>query len=109
MSIAYGYLQGDQIAISDAYERRFLPDDRETSGPDEIVWIAGDPTSPETVGEEQGLIKYEYTEERHPQGPIRGVFLIQLVGPERLRFERFAGKTADSLNGFTATARIYLR
>lgn len=109
MSIAYGYLQGDQIAISDAYERRFLPDDRETSGPDEIVWIAGDPTSPETVGEKQGLIKYEYTEERHPQGPIRGVFLIQLVGPERLRFERFAGKTADSVNGFTATARIYLR
>lgn len=109
MSIAYGYLQGDQIVISDAVNRLPPPGDRETSGPDEIVWIVSGVTAPELVGESHGLVKYEYTAERDAGGPVRGVFLIELIEPERLRFERFAGGTAATINEFTAQARIYYR
>ena len=109
MSIAYGYLQGDQLAISDGYDRRLLPDEREASGQDEVVWIAGNAPAPESIGEDQGMIKYEYTDEFNAEGPIKGVFLIELIEPERLRFERFAGETAATINEFTTAARIYLR
>jgi hypothetical protein len=109
MSIAYGYLQGDQIVIADGFNRRPPPDDRETSGSDEIVWIVGDVTAPENIGMEHGMIKYEYTDERNTVGTVRGVFLIELIGPERLRFERFVGETAVTVNEFTLAARIYYR
>ena len=109
MSVAYGYLQGDQVVISDALNRLPPPDDRESSGSDEIVWIAGNVTAPEFIGEAQGMVKYEYTDERDVSGLSRGVFLIQLIGPERLRFERFSGETAATVNEFTSAARIYYR
>lgn len=109
MSIAYDYIQGDQITISDGYYRLPPPDDRESSGPDEIVWIVGNPTAPESIGEAEEMVKYEYTDEGRADNPIRGVFLIQLIEPEKLKFERFAGETAATINEFTTAARIYLR
>lgn len=108
MSIAYGYLQGDQVAIADGYNRLPAPDDREP-GPDEVVWVVGGTTAPELIDETHGVVKYEYTDEFNAGGLIRGVFLIELIGPERLRFERFAGETAATINEFTSAARVYYR
>jgi len=105
LAIAYEYFQAANVMISEAYGR---------ADPDypsrELLDVINDPTPPEELGVDDGLIKYEYVWDGHIDFPARGgTMLLQLVSPSRLRVERFEGSAADEVEGFTASSRYYIR
>lgn len=75
---------------------------------------------PAKVGEEQGIVKYEYTQ-FIPQSPtptggtqprsnsVRGVALLQVLSNNQMKMEAFPDKTANQVNGFTSSAKIFER
>lgn len=42
-------------------------------------------------------------------GPLEGVLLVQVQPGEKLKVEKFVGKTAAEVTGFTSAAKIYER
>jgi hypothetical protein len=42
-------------------------------------------------------------------GPTKGTVLFQVMDGEKLKFERFPGKTAAQVSGFTSAAQTYVR
>ena len=120
LAIVYGQIEGDRVAISDGIairpESPHLGDER--YGAARVFWVKNNEPKPETIGVAEGLVKYEIMEapplapigERPPLDPtIKGVFLVQLIEPGRLKVERVMGKTADEVAGFSIAARIYVR
>ena len=119
-AIVYGHIEGDRVAIVDGIAIRpaspHLGDERWNAG--RIFWVKNNEPKPETIGVAEGLVKYEIMDappgatigERPPLDlTIKGVFLVQLVEPSRLKVERMMGKTADEVAGFSSAARIYVR
>jgi hypothetical protein len=106
-------MDGDRTAISDGFAKREIP-----VPPTWLFWVKGNAPRPETVGVAEGLVKYELMQ-APPQAPtgvrpplnenIVGVFLVQMLEPGRIQFERVMGKTADEVEGFSENARLYLR
>ena len=116
----YGQIEGDRVAISDGIARRpessHLGDERWNAA--RVFWVKNNEPRPETIGVAERLVKYEIMDappgapygNPHPLDPtIKGVFLVQLLEPGRLRVERVMGKTADEVADFSSAARIYVR
>lgn len=105
LAIAYEYFEGETVMISEAYGRA------DPSYPStELLDVINDPTPPEELGVDDGLIKYEYVWDGHLEFPTRGgTMLIQLVSPSRLRIERFEGLRAEEVEAFTEASRYYIR
>lgn len=91
--------------------------------------VKGNIPDPATVSEE-ALVAYELVQVDHyrtatgqswdrarpyndvkgkPGSNVQGTVLAQLVGPRKLKFEVFTGKTAAQVSGFTSSAIIYER
>ena len=91
--------------------------------------VKGNSPDPATIGIENGLIKYELVEydwfiqniepwdrtsvakglTTKSNDIVRGVVIAQMIGPRKLKFEAFPGKTASEVSGFTSAAKIYER
>jgi hypothetical protein len=80
------------------------------------------------VGEAEGMVKYElkrlsyvgpngqsggnlYQKGLHPNPTesVEGTILFQVLAGEKLKVEKFPGKTASQVSGFTAAAQVYER
>ena len=104
LAIAYGHIRGHRIAIADGYNRRFGPP------VNEIKWIKGNAPKPETIGLNDGLVKYELINRySNNDEPVVAVFLIQVLDSNHIKVETFTDKTVDEVAGFTVNARIYVR
>ncbi len=84
---------------------------------------------PADINVEDGLIKYELVEYGYvapnvgswdmkslvkglttkSYEDVQGVVLVQMLGPRKIKFETFPGKTASQVNEFTGNAKIYER
>ena len=84
--------------------------------------VKGNTPDPAKVGVETGIVKYELVARVHTDDPrtgtrvvvvddsdALGIFLVQMQGDRRIKVEVFPGKTANEIQGFTSTARIYER
>lgn len=90
-----------------------------------MFMVKGNSPKPETIGQEDGVIKYEVltvVQWQRLNGTFLqldlsgistlaavGTYLLQMLGPESLKVERFFGQTADEVTGFTDNARLYAR
>lgn len=82
-------------------------------------WIKGNAPAPATVGEKEGVVKFELVQghlgssgDRHVlpgANSVQGTVLAQVLPDRKLRFEAFPGQTADGVTGFTSSARMYER
>ncbi|MEQ1861540.1 MAG: hypothetical protein ABMA13_16585, partial [Chthoniobacteraceae bacterium] len=81
-------------------------------------WVKGNAPDPATIGEKDGVVKYEliWSQLNNSGQPfegmtqtVRGTALAQVLPGRRLKFEVFPGKTAADVSGFTSAARIYER
>lgn len=84
---------------------------------------------PATVTKASGPVKYELTEQSyltpsgqdwtgrefskgvktHPSTQVKGTVIFQVMDGENLKVERFPGKTAAQVSGFTSAAQVYVR
>ena len=120
LAIVYDEFDGTRIAISDGIAIR--PESPHQG--DEVYfgarvfWVEGNTPRPEDVGTAEGLVKYEIMDRHGPgffdeippgQPEVVGVFLVQMLTPERIRVERVMNVRADDVDGFGANARVYVR
>ncbi|HSX52971.1 MAG TPA: hypothetical protein VLF90_01205 [Patescibacteria group bacterium] len=80
--------------------------------------IAGSP-DPASIGQANGMVKYEltgYAPSSSPTGgvamtstQVMGTVLFQLTGTRKLTMEAFPGKTAEQVSAFTSAAKTYVR
>lgn len=118
-AIAYYHLYGSRVGLSDGYARY-------AQGEIFMFMVKGNGPKPETIGPENGLLKYEVLivaqwnridDSTFVHTDLSGIdtlaaagtYLLQMLGPETLKVERFFGQTADTVAGFTGNARIYAR
>lgn len=117
-AIAYHHIYGTRIGLSDGFARYAL-------GESSTFMVKGNNPKPETIGQEDGFIKYEVLNvgqwqrlnDTFVQLDLSGVdtlaavgtYLLQILGPETLKVERFFGQTADDVSGFTDNFRLYAR
>lgn len=119
LAIVYDEFYGERIAISDGIALR--PDSPhegdENYGAGRVFWVEGNGPTPETVGVEDGLVKYGIIQRpplRVPDPPadsdeVIGVFLVEMLDPDRIQVERVMGKTPAEVSAFGGNARIYVR
>jgi len=82
-------------------------------------WVKGNKPDPATIGEKDGVVKYEliYGQlgssgqvQMRPDGDaVQGVALCQVLPGQKLKFETFPGKSSALVKGFTESARTYER
>lgn len=120
LAIVYDELYGELIAISDGIAIRATSPhagDEAYFGA-RVFWVEGNAPAPETVGVDQGLVKYAIMDRRYPNPPelpppparpVVGTFLIQMLASDRIRVERVMGKTPAEVAGFGENARTYIR
>ena len=80
--------------------------------------VVGNAPDPATVTSDSGVVKYEIMKaeqggsknfEAQNTRPIDGVILLQVLSGEKLKVEKFPGKTGAQVTGFTAAAETYER
>lgn len=80
--------------------------------------VAGNTPDPATITADSGIVKYElYKAEQggsktintNSNQPADGVILLQVLPGEKLKVEKFPGKTGAQVVGFTSAAEIYER
>lgn len=91
--------------------------------------VTNNPTKPENVSASSGIVEYELKTAFHatatggnwngstavkglkltPQGSVQGTIIFQVLDGEKLKVEKFPGKTAAQVDGFTSAAQIYER
>ncbi len=109
LSIAYHHLDPKIIVISIGnYDGRAAQ-----------FWVKNNRPDPATIGEQDGVVKYELmhgnlgsngqTQMRQDADVAQGTVLAQVLPGRRLRFEVFPGLDGTQVNGFTAAARIFER
>jgi len=90
----------------------------------------GNAPNPSSVSASSGLIKYELVEfdyidstgniwdtkhyasgikVRNKDDQNRGILLVQIIDNNKIKVEKFPGKLANEVSGFTSNAKIYLR
>lgn len=124
-TFGYNHIFADRLQIRDGYfQHRENPDGNKIFA----AILKNNRPRPDTLGPEHGMIKFEVLRFGHgynfdpvtkaftivdttniDQRPTDGVFLLQMLGPEKLKVESFEGKTAAQVSGFTEAARIYNR
>lgn len=82
-------------------------------------WVRGNTPDPTTVGEKNGLIRYELvfpalgSNGRRYEGidteRVLGTVLVQVLPGNRIRFEAFPNRTREQVAGFTSSAAEYER
>jgi len=82
-------------------------------------WVKGNAPDPATIGERDGVVKYELVwgrlgsngreQLRHDADAVQGVALAQVLPNRKLKFEAFRGRDASEIKGFTGAAKIYER
>ncbi len=110
LAIVYDHIEAHRIFIADGSPMRDVPGIDGPGRPD-IWWIKGNAPKPETIGQADGLVKYELIlpDPRFTDPPVAGVMLVQMTAPGTIRVEMFPGQTAGQVTGFTAAARNYVR
>jgi hypothetical protein len=104
LAFAYGHIHADRIAIANGYNRHFGPP------VNEIKWVKGNEPKPETIGLNDGLIKYDLINRfSNNDEPVVEVFLVQMLDSTHIKVETFKDKTMDDVVGFAENARIYVR
>ncbi len=115
LAIVYSHIWGDRITIADGSPMRDVPGIEGPGAPD-VWWVKGNSPLPETVGVGSGIVKYtlisgkdlrdtgEYNDELQP---VRGIMLVEMIDPGRIRVEVFKGATAAEM--FTSAAKVYVR
>jgi hypothetical protein len=120
LAIVYDELYGELIAIADGIAIRptspHAGDEHHRGA--RVFWVEGNTPAPETVGAEEGLVKYAIMDRLYPNPPdlpppaarpVAGTFLVQVLADDRIRVERVMGKTPAEVDGFGANARTYIR
>jgi hypothetical protein len=115
LAIVYHHIYGSRITIADGSPMLDVPGIEGPGRPD-VYWVKGNAPLPETIGVDDGIVKYtlifgkdpnspfEYIEEDQP---VQGELLVEMVDDGRIRVEFFKGTTAPA--AFTSAAKIYVR
>ena len=115
LSIAYHHLYPDRITISDGSPMRDVPGIEGPGAPD-VWWVKGNAPAPETIGVEEGLVKYELIygkdhRDTYPfidaDRPVQAIMLVQALNDDKIQVEIFKGSTSS--NAFTSAAKVYER
>ena len=120
LAIVYDEFDGTRIAISDGFAIRpeSPHEGDEVHFGSRVFWVEGNAPRPEDVGVADGLIKYEIMDRQAPgffgevpsEPPeVVGVFLVQMLAPDRIQVERVMNAMAEDVDGFGANARVYVR
>ncbi len=82
-------------------------------------WIKGNQPDPATIGEKDGIVKYELihgqlgssgqTQMRQDGDQVQGTVLCQVLPDQKLKFETFPGLSGTEAKGFTDQAKTYER
>ena len=82
-------------------------------------WVQDNQPDPASIGEQDGLVKYELVfgrlgssgqiQKRNDAEQVQGVVLCQVLPNSKLKFEVFPGKSGSEVREFTAAARIFER
>ncbi len=115
LAIAYHDLFPERITISDGSPMQDVPGIENPGAPD-VWWVKGNTPAPESIGVENGLVRYvllntqdhrDKTEYKDNEQPVQGIMLVQALDDEKIQVEIFRGST--TANEFTTEARIYER
>ena len=109
--IAYHELYADKITISETSPLADGPND--PSERPNLWWIFGNAPAPENVTQASGIIKlkvahwndFYLTENPPPDGTI----LIEMIAPDKLKYEFFKEKLPIEVEDFTEDAKVYER
>ncbi len=120
LAIAYDYLDPTAIKFSVGNWK---------TGASQFM-VKGNAPDPAVVSMETGLVKYELVEGGYIDGDsgaswmldhvianpklqagnqVKGVALLQMTAPDKLKVETFPGKMASEVSAFTAAAQVYTR
>ncbi|MGK7394575.1 MAG: hypothetical protein ACNS62_08375 [Candidatus Cyclobacteriaceae bacterium M3_2C_046] len=123
-TIAYDHILSNRIQISDGFYQHSSSNDASKMY---VVYVKNNRPKPENISPENGPVKWEgfafsayrFDPEKNSlalndttsmdNSPVKGTFLLQMMGPEELKVEDFPGKSADQVTGFTTAARTYIR
>lgn len=82
-------------------------------------WVKGNKPDPASIGENDGVVKYELIHgqlgssgERqlsHNADEVQGTVLCQVLPERKLKFEAFPGASGPEIEAFTSAARLYER
>jgi hypothetical protein len=108
LAIAYHHIDPTKIVVSIG----------DFDGKPSQYWVKGNKPDPATIGEKDGVVKYELiygqlgndgrTYEGIPTG-VQGTVLVQVLPGRKLRFEAFPGREGHEVKGFTEGAKVYER
>ncbi|MFN0079839.1 MAG: hypothetical protein ACKVY0_25525 [Prosthecobacter sp.] len=82
-------------------------------------WVKGNKPDPATIGEKDGLVKYELIygqlgstgqlQMRQDGDQVQGTVLCQVLPDRSLKFEAFPGQTASQVKAFSESAKLFER
>lgn len=82
-------------------------------------WVKGNKPDPATIGEKDGVVKYELLygqfgstgqiQQRPDADQVQGTVLCQVLPDRKLKFEAFPEKAGSTATSFTEAAKIYER
>ena len=124
-TFGYNHIFSDRLQIRDGYfQHRDVPDGTKMFA----AILKNNGPRPDTIRPEHGMVKFEVIRFGHgynfdpvtqkvflvdttniDQRPVQGVFLLEMLGQERLKVGSFEWKTADQVHDFSDAARIYNR
>ncbi|HRH95205.1 MAG TPA: hypothetical protein PLB55_04690 [Prosthecobacter sp.] len=82
-------------------------------------WVKGNQPDPATIGEKDGVVKYELVfgqlgssgqPQMRPEGDqVQGTVLVQVLPERKLKFEAFPGVSGAEVEGFTKKVKLFER